>query len=124
MVTEIQNETISISQEAAQVVKNIIADRKLEGYALRVFVSGGGCCGAQFGMALDNNTNEMDSVIEMNGIKLVVDKMSLEHLHGSSIEFIHDPEKGDGFVVNNPNKQSCDCDEGGSTCGGSCSCNN
>ena len=124
MATEIQTETISISQEAAQVVKNIIADRKLEGYALRVFVSGGGCCGAQFGMALDNNTNEVDSVIEMNGIRMVVDKMSLEHLHGSSIEFIHDPEKGDGFVVNNPNKQSCDCDDGGSTCGGSCSCSN
>ena len=124
MLTDIQTKSISISQEAAQVVKNIIADRKLEGYALRVFVSGGGCCGVQFGMALDNNTNELDSVIDMNGIRMVVDKMSLEHLHGSSIEFIHDPEKGDGFVVNNPNKQSCDCDEGGSTCGGSCSCNN
>lgn len=124
MLNEIQTKTISISEEAAQVVKNIIAERKLDGYALRVFVSGGGCCGTQFGMALDNNTNEQDSVIDTNGIRMVVDKTALEYLQGSSIEFVHDPEKGDGFVVNNPNKQSSACGEGGSNCGGSCSCNN
>jgi iron-sulfur cluster assembly accessory protein len=124
MLNEIQIKTISISEEAAQVVKNIIAERKLDGYALRVFVSAGGCCGAQFGMALDNNTSEVDIVIETNGIRLMVDKTSLEYLHGASIEFVHDPQKGDGFIVNNPNQQSCGCDEGGSTCGGSCSCNN
>lgn len=124
MLNEIETKSISISQEAAQAVQNIITERKLEGYNLRVFVSGGGCCGAQFGMALDNNFSDMDSIIEINGIKLVVDKTSLEYLRGASIEFVSDPVKGNGFIVNNPNQQSSGCGEDGSSCSGSCSCNN
>jgi iron-sulfur cluster insertion protein len=124
MLNEIETQSLSISLEAAKAVQNILTERKLDGYALRVFVSGGGCCGAQFGMALDNNFSDDDSIVEMNGIKMVVDKTSLDHLRGTSIEFIKDPVKGNGFVVNNPNQQKSGCGEDGSSCGGSCSCNN
>ena len=123
MLNEIETQTISISPEAAQAVQNILTERKLEGYALRVYVSGGGCCGAQFGMALDNNFRDVDTTIEANGIKLVVDEISLESLRGASIEFVNDPVRGSGFVVNNPNASASNCGDGGCG-GGSCSCNN
>ena len=126
MLNEIETQTLNISPAAAQAVQEILTERKLEGYALRVFVSGGGCCGAQFGMALDNNFAETDKTVDSNGVKLVVDEISLENLRGASIDFVDDPVKGRGFVINNPNAslghsgESC----GGGDCGGSCSCNN
>lgn len=124
MLNDIETKPIRISLEAAQAVQNILTERKLEGYALRVFISDGGCCGVQFGMALDNNLGDVDLIVEMNGIKLVVDKTSLEYLRGASIEFVHDPVKGNGFVVNNPNQPKVGCGEEGSSCGSSCSCSN
>ena len=124
MLNEIETKPISISPEAAQAVQNILTERKLEGYGLRVFISDGGCCGAQFGMALDNNFGDADLITEMNGVKLVVDKISLEHLRGASIEFVSDPVKGNGFVINNPNQARAGCNEEGSSCGGACSCSN
>lgn len=122
MLNDIDTEVITISQDAAEAVRTILNERKLEGYALRVFVSGGGCCGSQFGMALDNNITDMDLITEMNNIKVVVDKTSLEYLRGSSIEYVSDPVKGNGFVVKNPNQRTS-CNDDNSSCGGSCSCN-
>ena len=123
MLKEIETQIINISPAAVEAVQNILTERKLEGYALRVYVSGGGCCGAQFGMALDNNFRDVDQTIDANGIKMVVDDVSLDYLRGASIDFINDPVKGSGFVVNSPNVSSCGC--GGGECeDGSCSCNN
>lgn len=126
MLNEIETQVISISPTAAEAVQNILTERKLEGYALRVYVSGGGCCGAQFGMALDNNFREDDTTINSNGIKMVVDKVSLDSLGGASIDFVNDPVKGSGFVVNNVNAGHSHGEEGcgGGDCSGSCSCNN
>jgi len=128
MLNEIETQTISISPTAAEAVQNILTERKLEDYALRVYISSGGCCGAQFGMALDNNFHEDDTTINSNGVKLFVDAASLESLRGASIDFVDDPVKGSGFVVNNvnlgnsQNEEGCGGGSGG--CGGSCSCNN
>lgn len=123
MLNEIGTQVINISPAAAQAVQNILNERKLEGYALRVYVSGGGCCGAQFGMALDNNFRDVDTTYEAEGIKLVVDNVSLDYLRGASIDFVNDPERGAGFVVNNPNAKKGHGEEG-CDCGGSCSCSN
>ena len=128
MLNDLEIQTLDISPAAAQAVQNILTERKLEGYALRVYVSGGGCCGAQFGMALDNNFRDVDTTFDTNGVKLVVDEASLEYLRGASIDFVNDPVKGTGFAINNPNAQhghshgeeGC----GGGDCSGSCSCNN
>ena len=130
---------IQVSPAASDAVKNILAERKLEGYALRVYVAGGGCCGVNFGMALDNNIREVDTTFEANGIKVVVDEVSIDYLRGASIDFVNDPVRGAGFAVDSPMANaaggSCSCGsgseshshshEGGScACGGSCSCNN
>jgi len=124
--TETDNTTISLSTAAADAVKNILTERKLDGYALRVYVAGGGCCGVNFGMALDNNFRDVDTTFETNGVKVVVDEVSIDYLRGASIDFVNDPVRGAGFAVDSPNMQSHGHEhgEGGCGCGGSCSCKN
>lgn len=131
------NTTILLTTAAADAVKNILSERKLEGYALRVYVAGGGCCGVNFGMALDNNIREVDTSFEAHGVKVVVDETSIDYLRGASIDFINDPVRGAGFAVDSPMAKGHSHGEGGCACGsgggggdscgcggGSCGCNN
>ena len=130
----ISTETLTLSTAASDAVKNILNERKLEGYALRVYVAGGGCSGVNFGMALDNNFRDVDTTFEINGIKVVVDEVSIDHLRGASIDFVNDPVRGAGFAVDSPNAKGhshseggCACGSGGGSCGcggGTCSCQN
>ncbi len=117
---------ISLTSAASDAVKNILQERNLEGYALRVYVAGGGCCGVNFGMALDNNFRDVDSTFELDGVKVVVDEVSIEYLQGAKIDFVNDPVRGAGFAVESPNTKahSHEHGEGGCACGGSCSCQN
>ena len=116
--------TISLSAAAAQAVQNIMNEKKLDGYALRVYVAGGGCGGTQFGMALDNNIRDIDTTFESDGVKVVVDEVSIEYLLGANIDFVNDPQRGAGFVVDSPNAKAHNHGDEGCACGGSCSCNN
>jgi iron-sulfur cluster assembly accessory protein len=122
--TQVNTQGISLSSAAAQAVQNILAEKNLVGYALRVYVSGGGCGGAQFGMALDDNIREIDTTFETEGIKVVVDEVSIDHLRGASIDYVDDPQRGAGFVVDNPNAKPHSHGGDGCACGGSCACNN
>jgi len=135
ILTDANATTINLSTAASDAVKNILNERKLEGYALRVYVAGGGCCGVNFGMALDNNFRDVDTTFEVNGVKVVVDEVSIDYLRGASIDFVNDPVRGAGFAVDSPNAKGhshseggCACgSEGGGSCGcggGSCSCQN
>ena len=128
IVTQIEPATISLSVAATDAVKNILAERNLEGYALRVYVAGGGCCGVNFGMALDNNIRDVDTTFEASGVKVVVDEVSIDYLRGANIDFVNDPVRGAGFAVDSPNVQSHEHShaqgESECACGGSCSCNN
>lgn len=128
IVTQTEPATISLSVAATDAVKNILAERNLEGYALRVYVAGGGCCGVNFGMALDNNIRDVDTTFEANGVKVVVDEVAIDYLRGANIDFVNDPVRGAGFAVDSPNVQSHEHShahgESECACGGSCSCNN
>lgn len=125
MLQEIETSLFTITPTATQAVKDILAERKLEGYALRVFVAGGGCgCGVNFGMALDNNIRDVDSTFTMGGVQVVVDEVSMDYLRDATIDFVNDPDRGAGFAVNSPKAHSHEHAEGGCACGGSCSCNN
>lgn len=126
VVTETATPAITLSTAAAEAVKNILAERKLEGYALRVYVAGGGCCGVNFGMALDNNIRDVDTTFEADGVQVVVDEVSIDYLRGARIDFVNDPVRGAGFAVDSPSAKSHSHDhgEGGCACGGSCSCSN
>src|SRR5512143_2838941 len=125
MLQEIDTQTLIITDSAARAVKDILSERKLEGYALRVYVAGGGCCGVNFGMALDNNFREVDSTFDSNGVKIVVDNVSIDYLRGATVDFVNDPTHGAGFLVDSPNaKSQHEHEEDACSCGGSCSCNN
>lgn len=130
MLQELDVQTVTLTQAASKAVQDILTERKLDGYALRVYVAGGGCgcSGVNFGMALDNNIQDVDTTFETNGVKLVVDQTSIDYLRGATIDFVNDPDHGAGFAVNSPNakKQSSHGEEGccGGGGGGSCSCNN
>ena len=126
IITETVTPTITLSMAASDAVKNILSERNLEGYALRVYVAGGGCCGVNFGMALDNNIRDVDTTFEANGVQVVVDEVSIDYLRGATIDFVNDPVRGAGFAVESPNAMSHSHEhgEGECACGGSCSCNN
>ena len=117
---------ITLTTAASDAVKNILTERKLDGYALRVYVAGGGCCGVNFGMALDNNFRDVDTTVDVNGVKVVIDEVSIDYLRGATIDFVNDPVRGAGFAVDSPNAQAHGHEhgEGGCGCGGSCSCQN
>ena len=135
-ISQIDTGLVTLSAAASDAVKNILAEKNLEGYGLRVYVAGGGCCGVNFGMALDNNIRDVDTTFETNGVKVIVDEMSIDYLRGASIDFVNDPVRGAGFAVESPNAKGhshgeggCACGSGGgeSSCGcggGSCSCQN
>jgi iron-sulfur cluster assembly protein len=94
---------------AAAKIKELLVARDLEGYALRVFVAGGGCSGMQYGMAFEENPQEFDTVVESDGVRLVVDSASLMYLRGASIDYVDDL-MGGGFRIDNPNAVStCGC---------------
>jgi iron-sulfur cluster insertion protein len=127
VLEELELNTITMTPAATKAVADIIAERKLEGYALRVYLSGSSCCsGVSFGMALDNNVRDIDQTFDTDGVKVVVDQVSIDYLRGARIDFVNDPQRGAGFLVDSPAAQAMghSHNEEGCACGGSCSCNN
>lgn len=99
---------VTLTDKAANRLKEIMKS-KGENLALRVMVRGGGCSGLEYGMALERNPRQDDSVVEQDGVKVVVDANSLKFLDGSTIDFV-DSLMGAGFSIQNPNATSaCGC---------------
>ena len=97
------------SDNAAEKVRSLIEEEGNPELKLRVFVSGGGCSGFQYGFTFDEVQNEDDSVMEKNGVKLLIDPMSYQYLVGAEIDFTEGLE-GAQFVIKNPNAQTtCGC---------------
>jgi iron-sulfur cluster insertion protein len=100
---------------AANKVKNLIEEEKNDSLMLRVFVSGGGCSGFQYGFTFDENTQDGDTKVEKNGVTLLVDPMSFQYLTGAEIDYKEDLE-GSQFVIKNPNATTtCGCGSSFST---------
>ena len=109
LLEQTQTDQITLTAAAADAVRELLAKRNLEGYALRVFVSGGGCSGFQYGMALEGNVRENDMTIDQHGVKVVVDEISINYLAGATIDYV-DELMGSGFKIENPNAvSSCGC---------------
>lgn len=109
ILQEHQTAQITLTPAAAQAVKELLEKRNLEGYALRVFISGGGCSGYQYGMALEDNIRETDILSEQFGIRVVVDEISINYLAGATIDYV-DELMGSGFKIENPNAvATCGC---------------
>lgn len=94
---------------AAHKVRELLEDEENPALKLRVFVSGGGCSGFQYGFTFDESMEEGDAVIEKEGVTLLVDPMSVLYLSGAEIDF-SDGVEGAQFVIRNPNATTtCGC---------------
>ena len=97
------------TDSAANKVKELIQEEGNPELKLRVFVTGGGCSGFQYGFTFDEVTNNDDSVLEKNGVTLLIDPMSYQYLVGAEIDYTEGLE-GSQFVIKNPNASStCGC---------------
>ena len=100
---------LSFTDSAASKVKQLIVEEGNDNLNLRVFVSGGGCSGFQYGFTFDETINEDDMIMEKNGVKLLVDAMSFQYLIGAEIDY-QENIKGAQFVIKNPGATStCGC---------------
>ena len=105
----VADEIITMTPLAVERVRALLHEKGLVDYGLRVFVAGGGCSGMQYGMAFEGNPQDSDSVVSYDGVKLVVDRVSLEYVRGATIDFV-DNLMGGGFRIDNPNAvSSCGC---------------
>ncbi|MDP2572840.1 iron-sulfur cluster insertion protein ErpA [Vibrio sp. vnigr-6D03] len=103
------NVPLSFSDTAAARVKLLISEEENPELKLRVYITGGGCSGFQYGFTFDESVNEGDSIIENDGVVLVVDPMSLQYLMGGIVDYTEGLE-GSRFFVNNPNATTtCGC---------------
>ncbi len=97
------------SDSAAEKVKALIVEEGNDELKLRVFVTGGGCSGLQYGFTFDEVTNEDDTIMEKNGVQLLIDPMSYQYLVGAEIDYSEGLE-GAQFVIKNPSATStCGC---------------
>jgi len=117
----------------------MMQERELSDYSLRVFVSGGGCSGLQYGMTFDNEARDGDATWDAHGLKVMLDPISARYLSGATISFQQDNMLQGAFKIDNPNAvSSCGCghsfrskEEGsaeadeyseGGSCGSGCGC--
>ena len=130
---------IDIAVSASSRLLAMMGEKQLTGYGLRVFVSGGGCSGLQYGMTFDDEVRDGDAVWEANGLKVMVDSVSTRYLRGATISYQQDNMLAGAFKIDNPNAvSSCGCghsfrskEEGGDSadeyseggsCGSGCGC--
>lgn len=107
-VTEMESPLL-FTDSAADKVKQLIEEEGNADLKLRVFVSGGGCSGFQYGFTFDEVANEDDTVLDKNGVQLLIDPMSFQYLVGAEIDYTEGLE-GAQFVIKNPNATTtCGC---------------
>lgn len=117
---------LSVTPAAVSIIKNLLEQRDIPQHALRVFVTGGGCSGLQYGMAFQESPEMGDTVVSRDGVRLLVDPNSIQYLRGATIDYV-DSLIGGGFRIDNPNAlSSCGCghsfkgDEGQDANGAGC----
>src|SRR5512139_1830168 len=109
LIEEVNQEQVTLTPSAVKAVRDLLTKRDLTGYALRVFVSGGGCSGFQYGMALEPNVRSEDLIYNYEDVRVVIDEISINYLRGATVDYIEDV-MGSGFKIENPNAvSSCGC---------------
>ncbi|MFT5710654.1 MAG: iron-sulfur cluster assembly accessory protein [Halioglobus sp.] len=100
---------INLSARAVQKVRELVTEEENEELKLRVFITGGGCSGFQYGFTFDELVADDDTSIEKDGVTVLVDPMSFPYLAGSEVDYTEGLE-GSRFMVNNPNATAtCGC---------------
>lgn len=105
----VEEQILSVTPAALSKIRELLEQRQIPNHALRVFVTGGGCSGLSYGMAFEENIQEYDTLVEVEGVKLVVDATSILYIKGAVIDFV-DSLMGGGFSIDNPQAVStCGC---------------
>ena len=100
---------VTIEQGAVDKIKSLLSEEDNQDLKLRLFVSGGGCSGFQYGFTFDESQNEDDFVVEKDGVTLLVDAMSMQYLNGATIDYSK-TLMAEQFEIKNPNATSkCGC---------------
>ena len=100
---------VIFTDAAAKKVSDLIAEEDNDQLKLRVFITGGGCSGFQYGFTFEEETNEDDTQVEKNGVTLLIDPTSYQYLVGAEIDY-SDGIEGSQFVIRNPNATTtCGC---------------
>jgi iron-sulfur cluster assembly accessory protein len=110
-----RSSVLKVSDIAAEKAKEILKAEGKEGWGLRVFIHGAGCCGPSYGMDIDEKASEGDETVEKNGLKVFVDKEASVSLSEKEIDYVK-TEQGEGFVING-NEPPPSCGSGCSSCG-------
>ena len=102
-------QTMGFSDRAASRVKELINEEGNPDLKLRVFISGGGCSGFQYGFSFEEAQAEDDTVVENGGVQVLIDPMSYQYLMGAEIDYQEDIQ-GARFIIKNPNASTtCGC---------------
>lgn len=100
---------LNLTDSAVQKVRALVEDEANEELKLRVFVTGGGCSGFQYGFTFDELVGEDDTSVEKDGVTVLVDSLSYQYLVGAEVDYQEGLE-GARFVVSNPNAETtCGC---------------
>jgi len=113
MKGEVRSNMVTITPEASKYITDLIEKNSKQGYGIRIYLSGMGCSGPQFGMSFQQGKKEGDLEQKSDGFSVFYDQETRELLDTCTVDFIETPY-GSGLIVNNPNASSCN------TCGGSC----
>lgn len=109
VASEVSVDPVNFTDSAAAKVKSLIDEEGNANLKLRVFISGGGCSGFQYGFSFDESVNEGDTIIQKGGVMVLVDPMSFQYLAGAEIDY-SDGLEGAHFVIRNPNASTtCGC---------------
>ena len=98
-MTEVDSAAMTLSPTAENKLRDLLVARNIPNHGLRVFVSGGGCSGLQYGMAFEAQARDFDTVVNQNGVKLFLDPTSLMYLAGGCREANSTSYEGEAFDV-------------------------
>lgn len=108
-VADAVSEALNITASAVNKVRELVVEEHNADLMLRVFVTGGGCAGFQYGFTFDESTDDDDTLIEKEGIRFVIDSLSVQYLDGSTVDYSEGLE-GSRFVIQNPTATTtCGC---------------
>ena len=109
MVEKFVPKELNITENAVLKVKKLIAEENKKNLHLRVFVTGGGCSGFQYGFKLDDNAEDDDTVLKEDEVSVLIDSLSIQYLFGSTLDYVENLEVSK-FIIENPNATTtCGC---------------
>jgi iron-sulfur cluster insertion protein len=109
MVEKFRPQELNVSDQAIAKIKALLDQETNSNLSLRVFVTGGGCSGFQYGFKLDDEQDTEDTTISNAGVSVVIDSLSMQYIYGSTLDYTEDLE-GSKFIIQNPNAvTTCGC---------------